>query len=255
MQLRSLRALYLILLFAAGLPAIFGQNTPCRPDMASCPDEGCNPTNNLDPLLNKLKNSVSADISTPRDVTVGWMKLRKNPKHYVAKGPRDELAALGERQILRLTGWLLAVKPEHGESCNCYLDTPADTDNHLVLVTKTTINKFKLPANASASTLKTVFKKREPESVTVEFTPRVRAAGHPKFTNAFVQPILNTTAQGAMMVRITGPLLFDSEHFVHNPLVRVNNWEVHPVYRFEYCPKDKMCTAAGTENWVDLDTE
>ena len=235
------------------LPAVLGQNDPCKPDIASCPDEGCNPNNNLDPLLNVRKNLSRPDNSVPQNVSVGWMKLRKDPKHYVNKGAREELATLGEGKLVRLTGWLLAVKPEHGESCNCYLDTPAETDNHLVLVTKTTINKFKLPANASKATLTSKFHQREPESITSEFTPRVRAAGHPNFSNAFVQPILNTTAQGALWVRITGQLMFDSEHFVHNPLKRVNNWEVHPIFRFEYCPKDKTCVSDGTENWVDVD--
>ena len=235
------------------LPAVLGQNDPCKPDIASCPDEGCNPNNNLDPLLNVRKNLSTPDNSVPQNVSVGWMKLRKDPKHYVNKGAREELATLGEGKLVRLTGWLLAVKPEHGESCNCYLDTPAETDNHLVLVTKTTINKFKLPPNASKATLTAKFHQREPESITSEFTPRVRAAGHPNFSNAFVQPILNTTAQGALWVRITGQLMFDSEHFVHHRLVRVNNWEVHPIFKFEYCPKDKTCVSDGTENWVDVD--
>lgn len=47
--------------------------------------------------------------------------------------------------------------------------------------------------------------------------------------------------------------MFDSEHFLRNPLNRVNNWEIHPIFRLEYCPKGKTCTASGDANWVDLD--
>jgi hypothetical protein len=36
-------------------------------------------------------------------------------------------------------------------------------------------------------------------------------------------------------VRVTGQLLLDSEHFIKNHLVRVNNWEIHPVMKLEFC--------------------
>ena len=81
------------------LPGVLAQNDPCKPDIASCPDEGCNPHNDLDPLLNARKNLSTPDTSVPKDVSVSWMKLRKDPKHYVAKGPRDELVTLGESPV------------------------------------------------------------------------------------------------------------------------------------------------------------
>jgi len=89
--------------------------------------------------------------------------------------------------------------------------------------------------------------------VTAEFTPRVRLQGHPNFAAAKVQPLINKTPQGALLVHVTGQLMFDSEHFLRNPLNRMNNWEIHPIFRLEYCPKGKACTASGDANWVDLD--
>ncbi len=38
----------------------------------------------------------------------------------------------------------------------------------------------------------------------------------------------------ALLVRVTGFLLFDSEHFIKNHLVRVNNWEIGVLYDRRY---------------------
>ena len=70
---------------------------------------------------------------------------------------------------------MLAAKPElTGESCNCGLHTTDETDNHLVLVTKTTVKKFPTNPDAEDAEDKEVFRSRELESITAEFTPRVR---------------------------------------------------------------------------------
>ncbi len=228
------------------------QQPTCAENLEVCPIKGCSSDNHHDPNLNILKNISS--INTPiMDRTLSWMKSRKNPEHLVEKGERNELTNMGEGQQVRVVGYLLAVKLElDSESCNCYLRTAETTDNHLVLVTKNTIEKFPLPPNASISTIRAVFKKREAESVTAEFAPRTRS-DHPNFTFEKTQPLINTTAQGALLVRITGQLMFDSEHFWRHKLNRINNWEIHPIFRFEYCPKGKTCTAASDDNWVDLD--
>ena len=41
------------------LPVVKAQD-PCKPDLASCPDEGCSSDNHHDPLLNKLKERQDA---------------------------------------------------------------------------------------------------------------------------------------------------------------------------------------------------
>ena len=89
-------------------------------------------------------------------------------------------------------------------------------------------------------------------NVTAEFTPRVRLV-HQNFTREVVQPQIDDTEQEALLVRVTGLLLFDSEHFLHNHLVRVNNWEIHPVLKFEGCTTDKDCTVDSDEGWKSLD--
>lgn len=228
----------------------------CANNLGVCPNEGCSSDNHHDPKVNILKNIIANNIPITNR-TLSWMKTHKNPKkftEYSPQGSREKLTELGEGDQIRVVGYLLAVKLEPGgESCNCYLRTVEDTDNHLVLVTKATLQRFPLPMNANAATLRAIFKEREKESVTAEFTPRVRK-DHPNFTNSKLQPIINQTEQGALLVRITGQLFFDSEHFFVHPLKRVNNWEIHPIFRLEYCPKNKTCTASNNENWVDLDS-
>ncbi|HBB88667.1 MAG TPA: hypothetical protein DC047_13740 [Blastocatellia bacterium] len=225
----------------------------CAANIQVCAAEGCSSDNHHDPKLNRLKNTKS-NSQPVTDHSLTWMKGHPNPTHYTQGGSRTELTALGEGDQVRVVGYLLAVKPElGGESCNCYLRTVPETDNHLVLVTKATVDKFHLPPHANATTLKTVFGKREAESVTVEYTPRVRL-DHPNFTNETTQPLINQTAQGALKVRVTGPLMFDSEHFFIHQLRRVTNWEIHPIFHLEYCPKGKTCTANSDANWQDIET-
>jgi len=137
-----------------------------------------------------------------------------------------------------------------GESCNCGLKTREETDNHLVLVSKATVDKF--PAAGSTAENKAIFKSREPESETAEFTPRIRK-DHPNFTREAVQPLIDKTTQKALLVRVTGPLLFDSEHFIKNHLVRVNNWEIHPVLKLEFCEAGTSCKANSDAGWKSLD--
>jgi hypothetical protein len=230
--------------------------TLCPPaDIASCPSEGCSPKNNHDPALNRLKNLKSSEKPVV-DRTVTWMIGREKKVEdsgYKRGGPRDVLTNLDEGTQARVVGLLLAVKQEHGESCNCGLDlVDVTTDNHLVLVNPKVVSDNPLPPHATKAQLTAVFRKREPKSVTAEFTPRVRAESHPNFTSE-LQNVLNTTAQGALRVRITGQLMFDSEHFHHLPLQRATQWEIHPILKFEYCPKNKTCKTNGDENWIDLD--
>jgi hypothetical protein len=224
----------------------------CATNIGTCAAEGCSSDNHHDPKLNRLKNRKS-NSQPVTDHPLSWMKTHPDPTNYTLGGSRSELTTLGEGDQLRVTGYLLAAKLElSGESCNCYLRKEEETDNHLVLVTKTTVDKFPLPQHANAKKLKAVFLKREAESVTAEYTPRVRL-DHPNFTNEKIQPLINKTPQGALLVRVTGQLLFDSEHFFHNQLNRVKNWEIHPVFHLEYCPKGETCTANSDANWVDIE--
>lgn len=226
---------------------------PCAANIGVCPDQGCG--TKFDPNLNKLKNIRADDPRAnqpPTTHTLTWMKRLDDPEAFTAGESRDELTDLGEGQTVAVVGYLLVAKAElSGESCNCGLHTKEETDNHLVLVTKTTVDKFPTSGNAAAQ--KAIFHSRELESETAEFTPRVREPNHPNFTRERLQPLINATTQKALLVRVTGLLLFDSEHFIRNHLVRVNNWEIHPVLKLEFCTTGNNCKAKSSDGWKSLD--
>ena len=222
--------------------------TSCAASLATCGDTGCG--TDFDPNLNRLKNITSlGGPATPRTLT--WMKKLDDPENFSQGDSREELAALGEGQNVRIVAYLLVAKAElGGESCNCGLHTPAETDNHLVLVTKATVQKFPLADHEEANNA--IFHSRELESQTAEFTPRVRLT-HPNFTREKVQPMIDATDEDALLVRVTGQLLFDSEHFLRNHLVRVNNWEIHPIFKLEFCSTGDNCKATSDAGWKSLD--
>jgi hypothetical protein len=150
------------------------------------------------------------------------------------------------------------------ESCNCGLSKAADTDNHIVLVDEEALaitkrataakpasgNKKAVPARTAAQN---TLAAREEESETAEFTPRVRL-DHPNLAGTRLQKFISAAPKQALLVSVTGLLMFDSEHSLGHHLKRLNNWEVHPVMKLEFCPKGETCTAESN-NWQDLEAE
>ena len=225
-----------------------GKKQPCANTLAECPDQGCG--TQFDPKLNERKNIVSLDGRA--DVkTLTWIKKLDDPENFSQGDDRDELAALGEGTKVSVTAYLLVAKKEGAESCNCGLTSPTETDNHLVLVTKSTVDQTPLTGKTAAAAA-AAMKVREPESITAEFTPRVRLK-HPNFTREVMQPLIKATPRQALWVRVTGQLMFDSEHFIRHHLVRVNNWEIHPVIKMEYCTTGANCKVDGDAGWKSID--
>src|SRR5258708_33856041 len=162
-------------------PAAKKKKGPCKPNLAKCPDEGCG-GKDIDPELNKSKNIRDNNHeATPH--TLAWMKKLGDPDDFAKGDTREELTGLGEGDKISVVAYLLVVRKGSAESCNCGLTAAAETDNHMVLVTKSTINKFPLAGSADS---KVVLHKREEESETAEFTPRVRLQ-HPNFTRTQLQ--------------------------------------------------------------------
>jgi hypothetical protein len=199
--------------------------------IADCPDTGCGPS--LDPLLNKAKNAPSVDGSA-ETMTIAEMQALPDPvAGYKIGDPRDKITALGEGKKITVEAWAMVARKGGGESCNCKLLSVADTDNHIVLVDPSVKNPTLV--------------KDEDDSETAEFTPRVRL-NQPKLARANLQPLI-TAGGNKLLVRITGQLMFDSEHSLGHHLKRHNNWEVHPVTGIMYCPK-KKCTQQS--DWKNI---
>jgi hypothetical protein len=210
---------------------------PCAASLEVCPDEGCG--GDFDPKLNTRKNLTSSSHA-PQLRTLEWMKNREDPQVWFKGKSRTELIGFGEGQHVTVVAFLLVAKPEGAESCNCRLTGIPNTDNHLVLVSEDTLRKRTLH-------------NRELQSVTAEFTPRVRQDGHPNWKRSKLQPLVDAAPKHALKVRISGLVMFDSEHFIHNPLVRITNWELHPILGFEFCTTGHSCTEDGDDGWQKLD--
>ncbi len=215
-------------------------NIPCDPDITKiedCSDVGCSNGRAFDPNLNKQKN-IQTSSGTPTDKDFSFLADRPDPDNdFVEGGSRDALTALGEGQMIRVVAFAVDVRRGSKESCNCGLSRVRDTDNHIVLID---------PANGSPSLAD------EEDSETAEFTPRVRL-DHPNLSRAKLRPLILAASRQALLVRVTGLQMFDSFHFFHAPLTRHNDWEIHPVFGLEYCPRHKHCEAGSDANWVNLE--
>jgi hypothetical protein len=191
------------------------------------------------------------------------MKELGNPVNFKKGDTREEITTLGEGENIVVVGYALVARKGSAESCNCGLTKPADTDNHIVLVDEPTLALTARATRAKKATAKrkavrartareNTLDVREEQSVTAEFTPRVRLE-HPQFVRANLQSRIDTAPKNALLVRVTGLLFFDSEHFLGHHLKRVNNWEIHPVLNVEFCETGNTCTAASDRGWKSLD--
>lgn len=209
---------------------------PCATSLAKCPVTGCGGT--IDKNLNRQKNIKTAPVGAATDMTIAEIKDLEDPVAGFKKGDkRDKLEALGEGKLIRVVAQALVVRAGSKESCNCGLTGVANTDNHIVLID---------PDDDSPS-----LEDDEPNSVTAEFTPRVRKR-LPHLSRADLKPLIEGAPNSALRVRVTGILMFDSEHSLGHHLKRHNNWEIHPIFIMEYCPEGKKCTDKGTANWQNL---
>ena len=212
---------------------------PCPATLNSisdCPDTGCG--GSLDPSLNKQKN-IETDNQTPEDKDFSFLASLPDPVGDFAIGDtREKPAAQGEGKMIRVVAFALVARKGSKESCNCGLKKAVDTDNHIVLVD---------PASTSPSLAD------EPDSQTAEFAPRVRLH-HPKLAGARLQALIAAAPNQALLVRVTGLQMYDSEHSL-GPLhlKRHNNWEIHPVFGLEFCPTGKTCTADSGANWKSIE--
>ena len=179
-------------------------------------------------------------------MTIQQMRNLPDPvKGFKVGNTREKIKALGEGKKIVVVANAIAVRKGGKESCNCGLSKVADTDNHIVLVDR--VLRIK-----KGETAKQTLHRRELNSITAEFSPRVRL-DHPNLTRVNLSPLI--AFNGVQKVRVTGLLFFDSEHSLGHHLKRHNNWEIHPVLALEYCPRGKRCTADSDDNWVNLGDE
>jgi hypothetical protein len=225
-----------ISLLSAAPPKKKKKTGPCAASLAKCPMAGCG--GDIDKNLNRRKNIRTAPTGPAKDMTIAQIKALDDPVDGFAKGDtRDALSALGEGDMIRVVALALVVRSGSKESCNCGLTGAANTDNHIVLID---------PNDDSPS-----LENDEADSVTAEFTPRVRKR-LPELSRTTLKPLIDAAPDNALRVRVTGLLMFDSEHSVGRHLTRHNNWEIHPIFLMEYCPTGKTCSDRGPANWKNI---
>jgi len=239
--MKRLFILALLLVFSISVLAATPKKKkgPCAPSLAKCPVTGCGGA--IDKNLNRRKNIRTAPTGPAENMTIAQIKELNDPVEGFKKGAsREALTALGEGKLIRVVALALTVRAGSKESCNCGLTGVASTDNHIVLID---------PDDDSPS-----LEADEPDSVTAEFTPRVRKS-LPDLSRATLKPLIDAAPNAALRVRVTGVLMFDSEHSLGHHLKRHNNWEIHPVFMMEYCPADKTCSDTGIRNWKQIGQE
>jgi hypothetical protein len=172
---------------------------------ASCPYEG--KTKKGDPPAAKL---IALDLLKNRTNEPGAGDLNSGVTLAGMLNSKDDPNIFDEHQGATITGVLFDVKPEKGETCNCFSTNPNDWDYHIYI------------GNANA---KSIF-----DCAVVEMTPYSRSI-HPEWTLSYVKSLKGK------QVQVTGWLLFDFEHlgqsYETNPSTGAPNrhtvWELHPV--------------------------
>jgi len=164
--------------------------------------------------LNQLKNRYAAPQPNEVDQSITLSAIL---------APGNDKARWSSTSAAEVTGYVLAVKPGGGETCNCGKTDPAHIDTHIELVLKST---------DTAGT----------QSVVVEVTPRMRAImasnGTDWSTNSLRKQILGKS------VKVRGWMTFDAQHANAaentNPggtnNWRATAWEVHPVTDIHVVP-------------------
>jgi hypothetical protein len=216
--LRKIEPLLSSTVFEEYDPSLFTSGIFHFPDV-DCPPEGSG--THSDPELNILKNrNISpAGFDT---FTVGRIinNLPQNLPHAVHRahwpGEALESADSFERKGAVVEGYLLGVKHEGPEACNCGSQTAKDF--HLWLAAEPGYDKS--------------------TAIIVEISPRVSQ----------VQPGWNSAALHRLMkqgnrVRISGWLMWDEEHDDQVGRTRATHWEIHPIHKIEWL--------AGNE-WIEI---
>jgi hypothetical protein len=182
-------------------------DTPPGGVFHGCPVKG----NSGDLLLNALKNRT-AQASSPTDITIDDILGLASPTVVtpVVRSkwtPKNrQLAAAQEGRSVVLTGFLLSVRQQGPERCNC--GDPEVGDFHIWIAPEATSKK------ASA--------------IVVEVTPRWQEAN-----DSWDLMNLQDLAHKKAKVRISGWLLYDQDHGSEVGKSRATLWELHPVTKIE----------------------
>jgi hypothetical protein len=193
-------------------PAQIGHTTG---DFHNCAPTGdATNTGRSDPYLNALKNrdeapqesayvtkTVAAIIA---DAPAGAIAAGKKRRSQWTAAQRNSVASK-EQQAIQVVGFLVKVKKEGGESCNCH--DPNRVDYHMWLVAKDGDTRD--------------------NAMVVEASPRLLEA-HPRWPE-----LADKAATDGTLVRIRGWRTWDEEHPEQLGKTRGTMWEIHPIHEID----------------------
>lgn len=188
----------------------------CVKTIGKCPKKGC--PGRGDSALSELKNREDTPaVGDVEKSTIPKVVGLKSPSKRDLKADRSALKGI-EGKAVSVTGFLVHSKASGAEACNCFLPGSPNNDFHLTLS----------PINGEYDAVKK-------KSLVLEMSPRQRPQG---WTTAK----LSALSRRKTFVRVTGWLLYDSEHAgAVASLPRATAWEIHPVRKFEVCTKSTLC--------------
>jgi len=183
-------------------------------------------------LLNKKKNRTDPVKTAVQLFTFGdFLTLEaERPQTWQQNQARGVVEKLGEDTPVSLVGFLIDLHPGLPETCNCKLPGEDNNDFHLNIVARV------------GDGLR--------DSVVLEMTPKVRK-NVAEWTRANLLTRLNPNPNQPPMVRISGYLLFDSEHVSRSGGARATIWEIHPVTKLEFC-QSGSCASSSTAGWQTM---
>ncbi len=195
-----------------------GRKTAVPQPLSENGSEVCGPTGDATSAkaiaLNTNKNRTDvADDSVYVDI--GWTDLKNLPSDRI-----DDFVTAPVRVVGFLSHQIKVENSGNGESTNCHLTGVNEVDWHIYLTNS--------PAQQIGS------------AIIVETTPRTRPQH--KWTTTMLAPLVDSNTQ----VRISGWLMFDSEHISVIGTQRATVWEVHPITKIE---------VKNNGQWVDLDAQ
>ncbi len=226
---------------------------------------GCSDTDTYDAYINTLKNQTPSPSATPvatltkADIERLEAQVPDGLNKWNHGRFAKPLAQLGEGKIYTLIGYFYYGAETrghkrkdgtmHGESANCDLWRPGETDFHLGIG----FTPLAVPERFNAR------QSRESamNSIVVEMTPHYRARFHPQWTVANLEKVLGG------QVKIVGQFMLDNDHLAPSKdcgrpdadkkkCWRMSVWEIHPVTQFYVCKTGAVCASAEDPNWVRL---
>jgi len=164
--------------------------------------------------LNTNKNRT--DIPGDSDyVDIGWNDLANLPSDRI-----DDFVSASVRVVGYLSHKINVENSGSGESTNCHLHADDEVDWHIYLTEE---------SNQPIS-----------KAIIVETTPRTRPLH--TWTTSMLGALVNSENQ----VRVSGWLMYDSEHINVIGKERATVWEVHPITKIEI---------QSNGQWVDIETQ